>query len=98
MFLVRLVGIDTGNMDGWMDGNSAHLIPSLVEIPFTLMLSPRCASVRMSSQFEMVNDVPPPPVDEVSRGSRDVTAALISCLDWLHRSQRTHSRSSPRGR
>jgi riboflavin synthase alpha subunit len=27
------------------------------------MLSPRCASVRISSQSEMVSDVPPPPLD-----------------------------------
>lgn len=44
-------------------------------LPFTLMLSPKCASVRISSQSAMVNDVPPPPPDEMSRGSREVTAA-----------------------
>ena len=38
------------------------------------MLSPSLASVSISSQFDIVMDVPPPPVAEVSRGSRDVTA------------------------
>lgn len=50
--------------------DSAHLM-SCLTVPFTLMLSPRCASVRISSQSEMVSEVPPPPLDEVSR---DVTA------------------------
>lgn len=45
------------------------------DIPLTLMLSPKCASERISSQSEMVSDVPPPPLNEVSRGSRAVTAA-----------------------
>lgn len=48
-------------------------------LPFTLMLSPRWASARISSQFAMVNDVPPPPLDEVSRGSREVTAVEETC-------------------
>lgn len=43
-------------------------------IPFTHILSPRCASVRISSQSDIVNDVPPPPLAVVSRGSSDVTA------------------------
>ena len=43
-------------------------------VPFTAMLSPRWASVRISSQLVMVKDVPPPPLAEVSRGSRDETA------------------------
>lgn len=73
MFLVRLVLID-----GNIGMRSAHLMPSVVVVPFTLRLSPRCASVRISSQSEMVSDVPPPPPDEVSRGSRDVTASLVS--------------------
>lgn len=49
-------------------------------LPFTAMLSPRCASVRISSQSAMVNDVPPPPPDEVSRGSREVTAVRRDLL------------------
>ncbi len=31
--------------------------------PLTLMLSPKCASPSMASQFEMVSDVPPPPLE-----------------------------------
>lgn len=38
------------------------------------MLSPKWASVRISSQSEIVSEVPPPPLEEVSRGSRAVTA------------------------
>lgn len=45
-------------------------------IPLTAILSPRWQSVRISSQSVIVNDVPPPPLDEVSRGSRDETAAI----------------------
>lgn len=45
-------------------------------VPFTAMLSPRCASFRISSQLVMVNEVPPPPLAEVSRGSRDETAEI----------------------
>lgn len=37
------------------------------------MLSPRCASGRISSQLEIVIDKPP--LDEVSRGSRPVTTS-----------------------
>lgn len=46
----------------------------IIYLPFTLMLSPRCASVRISAQSEIVREVPPPPLALVSRGSRDVTA------------------------
>lgn len=35
-------------------------------VPLTLMLSPRCASARMSEQLARVSDVPPPPLEEVS--------------------------------
>ena len=45
-----------------------------IKIPFTAILSPRWASVRISSQSEIVSEVPPPPLAEVSRGSRAVTA------------------------
>lgn len=38
------------------------------------MLSPSLASVSISLQSDIVRDVPPPPVADVSRGSRDVTA------------------------
>jgi riboflavin synthase alpha subunit len=44
------------------------------------MLSPRCASVRISSQSEMVSDVPPPPLDEVSMGSK---ATISDCEEIL---------------
>lgn len=43
----------------------------------TLILSPKCASPRISAQSPMVSDVPPPPLALVSRGSRDVTAAEL---------------------
>jgi hypothetical protein len=46
-------------------------------VPFTLMLSPRWASVRISSQLVMVNEVPPPPLAEVSRGSSEETAGKL---------------------
>lgn len=38
------------------------------------MLSPSLASVSISLQSDIVSEVPPPPVADVSRGSRDVTA------------------------
>jgi hypothetical protein len=47
----------------------------MIGIPLTLMLSPRCASPRMSSQPEIVNDVPPPPEAVLSSSSRAATAS-----------------------
>lgn len=41
------------------------------------MLSPRFASERMSPQLEMVREVPPPPLVEGSRASREVTAVPV---------------------
>jgi hypothetical protein len=41
----------------------------------TLMLSPMCASPRISCASEIVNDVPPPPEAVLSRSSRAVTAS-----------------------
>lgn len=56
------------------------------KIPFTAILSPRCASVRISSQSEMVSDVPPPPLDEVSMGSKAVTASKTTlAIDLIHK-------------
>lgn len=46
------------------------------QVPLMLMLSPRCASVRMEAQSEMVREVPLPPAEEESRGWRAVTAGL----------------------
>lgn len=43
-------------------------------VPLILMLSPRWASVRISSQSEMVREVPPPPDEVSSWDSRAVTA------------------------
>lgn len=42
--------------------------------PLTLMLSPKWASPSMSSQFEIVRDVPPPPLELSSWFSRAETA------------------------
>jgi hypothetical protein len=44
------------------------------QVPFTLMLSPREASVRISAHSEMVREVPPPPEVVESRVVRLVTA------------------------
>lgn len=40
------------------------------------MLSPRWASFRMSAASSMVADVPPPPLEVVSRGSKAEIAGL----------------------
>lgn len=50
-------------------GGSGH------NAPLTLMLSPRCASPRISSAPEMVSDVPPPPLAESSSFSSLETAS-----------------------
>ena len=36
------------------------------QVPLMLMLSPRCASVRIEAQEEMVREVPLPPLEESS--------------------------------
>ena len=46
----------------------------LRNIPLMLILSPRCASDRISAQFVMVRDVPPPPPSVSSCFSRAETA------------------------
>jgi hypothetical protein len=45
------------------------------EVPLTLMLSPKCASPKISSQSEIVNDVPPPPDAVLSSASSAATAS-----------------------
>jgi len=44
------------------------------QVPFTLMLSPRWASERISAQSTIVREVPPPPVSVSSCFSRMETA------------------------
>lgn len=42
--------------------------------------------MRISSQSEMVSDVPPPPLDEVSMGSKAVTASKTTlAIDLIHK-------------
>lgn len=43
-----------------------------------LILSPRWASLRISAQFDIVKEVPPPPADESSRFSKEVMAGFVS--------------------
>jgi hypothetical protein len=44
------------------------------QVPFTLMLSPREASLRIGEQFVMVREVPEPPEEVESSGVRALTA------------------------
>ena len=46
-----------------------------------LMLSPKCASVRISAQSEIVSEVPPPPAAVSSCFSRRVTAGYVSLAE-----------------
>lgn len=42
--------------------------------------------MRISSQSEMVSDVPPPPLDELSMGSKAVTASKTTlAIDLIHK-------------
>jgi hypothetical protein len=45
------------------------------QVPFTLMLSPREASLRIGEQFVIVRDVPEPPEAVESREVRALTAS-----------------------
>ncbi len=49
-------------------------------VPFTLMLSPREASVRIEAQSEMVIEVPLPPEEVESREERFVTAEIVGLV------------------
>ena len=44
------------------------------QVPLTLMESPRWASLRIGVQFEIVREVPLPPVEE---GSRDCKLEIV---------------------
>lgn len=66
-----------------VSGDTPTLKPSLLNsvtvkhVPLMLMLSPRWASSRISEQFEMVSEVPPPPLALSSCWISVVTATWI---------------------
>lgn len=64
-------------------------------VPLTDMLSPKCASPRISPQSEIVRDVPPPPLEVSSLGSSADTTADVSFALLGYRWNSVREENSP---
>lgn len=86
----RFTADPTANWPRFVRRRVSGAIPSLKEsraseravivrqVPFTQMLSPMRASVRIGAQSEIVMEQPLPPVEDVSRGRSSETVPTVS--------------------